>query len=195
MSKSGYVRVVHDLELLCSSFCDRTTALIPTGINKVYCYCYCYPYKMGCFLSCCPRLHRSDPLTQSKGKLKNWKEQVAGMGSGNRGVVKMWVVQWLGLSHSAVYQFSLYSHHFPLLSRLNATCHCWWRQWRFRVCCCCCCRHCSPAPLRLPPPPLCSFVFFFFFFLLVVVLLTPSPSFGFASTCLLSILLKNIIYI
>ena len=28
MSKSVYVRVVHDLELLCSSLCDRTTALI-----------------------------------------------------------------------------------------------------------------------------------------------------------------------
>ena len=34
MSKCVYVRVVHDLELLCSSLCD------PTGINKVYCYCY-----------------------------------------------------------------------------------------------------------------------------------------------------------
>ena len=136
-----------------------------------------YPYKVGCFPSCCPRLHRSDPLTQSKGKLKNWKEQVAGMGSGTRGVVKIWVVQWLGLFHSAVYRFSLYSHHFPLLSRLNVTCYCWWRQWRFRVyCCCCCCRHCS-APLRYSS----------FFFLLVVILLTPSPSFGFASTSLLSI--------
>ena len=28
MSKSVYVRVVHDLELLCSSLCDRMTALI-----------------------------------------------------------------------------------------------------------------------------------------------------------------------
>ena len=28
MFKSVYVRVVHDLELLCSSLCDRTTALI-----------------------------------------------------------------------------------------------------------------------------------------------------------------------
>ena len=28
MSKSVYVRVVRDLELLCSSLCDRTTALI-----------------------------------------------------------------------------------------------------------------------------------------------------------------------
>ena len=37
MSESVYVRVVHDLELLCSLFCDRTTALFPTGINKVYC--------------------------------------------------------------------------------------------------------------------------------------------------------------
>ena len=26
--KSVYVRVVHDLELLCSSLCDRTTSLI-----------------------------------------------------------------------------------------------------------------------------------------------------------------------
>ena len=39
MSKSVYVRVVHDLELLCSSLCDRTTALISHWINKVYCYC------------------------------------------------------------------------------------------------------------------------------------------------------------
>ena len=28
MFKSVYVRVFHDLELLCSSLCDRTTALI-----------------------------------------------------------------------------------------------------------------------------------------------------------------------
>ena len=28
MSKSVYVRVVHDSDLLCSSLCDRTTALI-----------------------------------------------------------------------------------------------------------------------------------------------------------------------
>ena len=28
MSTSVYVRVVHDLELLCSSLCDRTAALI-----------------------------------------------------------------------------------------------------------------------------------------------------------------------
>ena len=28
MSKSVYVRVVHVLELLCSSLCDQTTALI-----------------------------------------------------------------------------------------------------------------------------------------------------------------------
>ena len=35
MSKSVYVRVVHDLELLCSSLCDRTTALIsPLGLIK-----------------------------------------------------------------------------------------------------------------------------------------------------------------
>ena len=37
MSESVYVRVVHDLELLCPLLCDRTTALFPTGINKVYC--------------------------------------------------------------------------------------------------------------------------------------------------------------
>ena len=35
MSKGVYVRVVHDLELLYSSLCDRTTALIsPLGLTK-----------------------------------------------------------------------------------------------------------------------------------------------------------------
>ena len=46
MSKSVYVRVVHDLELLtCSSLCDRMTA----GINKVY--CCCYPFSSAQFAS------------------------------------------------------------------------------------------------------------------------------------------------
>ena len=34
MFKSVYVRAVHDLELLCSSLCDRTTALISHGLIK-----------------------------------------------------------------------------------------------------------------------------------------------------------------
>ena len=46
MSKSAYVRVFHDFELLKYVLrCAIERQLqFPAGMNKVYCFCYCYTY-------------------------------------------------------------------------------------------------------------------------------------------------------